>query len=215
LEFSVAPPTPTSIYHITHWRNLPEIIANDGLFCCAALKKHNVGYHNIANDDIQDKRATTPVPCGLGGCLHDYVPFYFAPRSPMLYVINCGGPRYPERQVPVVHLVSSAQSVYVDNRPAAFTNGHAIMALSEFFTELKDLDKIDWPVMASRWWNDTQEHPGRKRRRQAEFLVHYHFPWSLVTEIAVVNRAVETEVQAVLQDAAHKPILRVRADWYY
>jgi hypothetical protein len=207
-------PCPTPIYHITHWRNLPGIIASEGLFSYAALKKEKIPYHDIANDDIQDKRARRPVPCEPGGSLHDYVPFYFAPRSPMLYFINLGGSRYPERQGPVAHLVSSVQAVY-GNRPAVFTNGHAIMALSDFFTDPADLEKIDWDVMASRYWTDTQQHPGRKRRRQAEFLVHYHFPWSLVSEIAVCSRVVRSEVQALLKDTPHKPVVAVRPGWYY
>ncbi len=92
--------------------------------------------------------------------------------------------------MPVIHLVSSAEAVYASNQPSVFTNGHAIMTLSEFFTNLADLKEIDWDVMASRYWNDTQAHPGRKRRRQAEFLVYKFFPWSLVTEIGVLNRKV-------------------------
>jgi WD40 repeat protein len=31
------PPIPTPIYHLTHWQNFAEIIAMDGLLCCAAL----------------------------------------------------------------------------------------------------------------------------------------------------------------------------------
>ncbi len=28
-----------------------------------------------------------PVRCGAGGCVADYVPIYFAPRSPMMFRI--------------------------------------------------------------------------------------------------------------------------------
>lgn len=53
------PPSPTPIYHITHWENLPGILASGGLFSCAALKQHSIRYYDIANEDIQDKRAQT------------------------------------------------------------------------------------------------------------------------------------------------------------
>ena len=52
------------------------------------------------------------------------------------------------------------------------------MRFTDFFDDLKDLDKIDWDLMQSRYWNDTNDDPDRKRRRQAEFLVHEFFPWS-------------------------------------
>ncbi len=208
-------PIPTLIYHITHYRNLPGIVADNGLACCALLRQRGTPYHDLANQEIQDRRATTPVPCGPGGNLHDYVPFYFAPRSPMLYVINRGGLRYSERQVPVIHLVSSAEAVYSANRLTVFTNGLAIMALTDFFTNPADMGQIDWEVMASQIWNDTQVHPGRKRRRQAEFLVKDFFPWPLVTEIGVVNRGIQAQVEALVGKAAHQPRVLVRDDWYY
>lgn len=42
----------------------------------------------IAHNTIQDRRAQTYVPCLPGGNPHDYVPFYFAPCSPMLYAAH-------------------------------------------------------------------------------------------------------------------------------
>jgi hypothetical protein len=133
----------------------------------------------------------------------------------MLYVINQNGPQYPDRQLPVVHLVSYAQDVYAANRPAVFTNGHAIMQVSDFFTDPVDFARIDWGVMTSIWWNDTQQNPGRKCRRQAEFLVQHRFPWPLVREIAVYNRQVEREVQNVMRELEHQPRIRMRPEWYY
>jgi ssDNA thymidine ADP-ribosyltransferase, DarT len=211
----MAVPIPTPIYHITHYRNLSGIIAAGGLTCCAALRSEGTRYEDVANDEIQDRRATFPVPVPPHGLVHDYVPFYFAPKSPMLYVISRGGIRYPERQAPMVQLVSTAQAVYASGQQCAFTNGHAIMALSDYFTELASLDQIDWDVMQSRYWNDTADHPDRKRRRQAEFLVYHRFPWELVAEIGVSDRQTEAQVLQIIGVAAHKPLVRIRSDWFY
>jgi hypothetical protein len=76
------------IYHITNLENLESIVSMGGLSCYNRLKAENIDYQNIAYERIQDRRADTIVPCGPGGNLHDYVPFYFAPRSPMLYTIE-------------------------------------------------------------------------------------------------------------------------------
>jgi hypothetical protein len=211
----MAVPNPTPIYHITHWSNLPDIVANDGLRCCTALRQRDIRYTDLANPEIQDIRGRVSVPLPPGGCLHDYVPFYFAPRSPMLFKINKGGHRYPERQTPIVHLASTVQAVYSANRPWVFTDGHAIMALSEFYTDLGALDRIDWPLMSSRYWADTQEDGDRCRRRQAEFLVHRQFPWELVAEIGVLNSQVAAQVLEVLDNAPHKPAVRICPGWYY
>lgn len=42
----------------------------------------------IGEDDIITKRDERPVTCEPFGVLADYVPFYLAPRSPMLYKIS-------------------------------------------------------------------------------------------------------------------------------
>ncbi len=77
-------PQPTPIFHITNIDNLSLILAGGTLRTIADLKATGVAYTSIAHQNIQDRRAYTQVPCGPGGCLHDYVPFYFGARSPML-----------------------------------------------------------------------------------------------------------------------------------
>ena len=77
--------------------------------------------------------------------LSDYVPFYFAPRSPMLYAIHKGKVEgYTGGQGEVLHLVSSAESVAGENGlDYCFTEGHAEIGFSEFFEDLTDLQRID------------------------------------------------------------------------
>lgn len=69
--------------------------------------------------------------------------------------------------------------------------------------------------MKSKWWNDTVEDMDRKRRRQAEFLVHDFLPWKLVTKIGVIDKGVAEQVNEILQGAAHRPAVVVKGSWYY
>lgn len=69
--------------------------------------------------------------------------------------------------------------------------------------------------MKSKWWSDTLEDMDRKRRRQAEFLVHNFFPWELVTKIGVIDAAVAEQVSGILQGAEHRPAVVVESSWYY
>ncbi len=211
-----SPPTPTPIFHITHVDNLPTILSLGGLISCAMMNVQATSCRSIAHESIQDKRARTVVPCGLRGTLHDYIPFYFAPRSPMLYTISRGNvANGTGGQQRVVHLVSTAQAVYTPTCPVVFTDGHAIMALSQFFDNLADLDKIDWPLMSAEYWNDTQEDPDRKRRRQAEYLIHQQMSWNLISEIGVFDRHIKAEVQTILKNSVHQPPVTVWRRWYY
>lgn len=145
--------------------------------------------------------------------MHDYVPFYFAPRSPMLYTISRGNvPKCPDGQIPVVHLVSSVEKVRGDNLQFVFTDGHGIMALTNYYDDLTFLETLDWDLIRDRYWADTLKDPDRKRRRQAEFLVRNFFPWTLIAEIGVINDGVRQEVEELVGDSV--PIV-IRQNWYY
>jgi len=206
----------TAIYHITHIRNLPNIIKDGGLWCDHIVSDRNLAHVSIAHQHIKDRRSAKQVPCSTGGTLANYVPFYFAPRSPMLYAISRGYVQgYTDGQRPILHLVSSAEAVQQSNLSFAFTDGHAPMDISRFFDDLKHLNQIDWKIMKEIYWADTIEDGDRSRRRQAEFLVHQFFPLHLVEEIGVVNKTMSQEVSIFLKSIVRKPVLKIAPTWYY
>lgn len=209
-------PDPTPIFHITPVDNLRAIAAGGGLVCTRILKANGTAYSNIAYETIQSRRATKIAAAGPGGVLHEYVPFYFAPRSPMLYAIKNGRvDNCPADQTRIVHLVATAQHVAQLKAGFCFTDGHAVMALTEYFDDLGDLKAIDWALMKNRYWFDTDKDPDRKRRRQAEFLAKDFVPWSAITEVGVHNTLRKDEVEAIFSGLEHQPPVKVRAGWYY
>ena len=209
-------PNPTSIYHITPIENLRMILEAGELRAKRALDQEDTGYTNIAHQTIQDRRAHTPVPCGPGGVLHDYVPFYFGPRSPMLYTISRGNVEgFSGGQQSIIHLVSTVQTVQVARLGFVFADGHGIMAITDFYDDLAQLDEVDWPLMNSRYWFDTDDDLDRKRRRQAEFLVHERFPVSLIQGIGVISQQKKIETEALLAEFGLAIPVFVRPVWYY
>lgn len=155
------------------------------------------------------------VPCAPYGVLADYVPFYFAPRSPMLYAIHKGYvTHYTGSQDEIVYLVSSVQAVLQRGLNFVFTDGHPVIRMTRFFNNTTDLNQVDWQVMRSRAWHDTDADPDRKRRRQAEFLVHRFFPWDLVEMIVVRGIDVRERVLGYLAGASYPPVY-LRSSWYY
>lgn len=208
---------PIQIFHITHLENLPLILEFGGLISKSQLLKQNARHLDISYESVQDWRSRKSVPCGLGGVVHDYVPFYFAPRSPMLYTIHKGNvANYKGGQRPILHLVSTVEEVHAQELPFVFTDGHAIMDYSDFYDDLGQLhDAIDWQVMKSQYWNDTDADPNRKCKRQAEFLVHEFFPAQLITEIGTIDQEIHAQVSALLQNLNSKVPVRVYPNWYY
>jgi hypothetical protein len=202
----------TEIYHITHLRNLERILADGELHCDRAAQDAKVV--NIGHRHIKERRLRRAVPVGPRGTVGEYVPFYFAPRSPMLYAISRNAVEgYAEGQNPVIYLCSTAEVVKKAGLRWVFTEGHADMDFTDFFDDLKDLDKIDWGLMKATYWYDTNDDPDRKRRRQAEFLVHGSFPWKLVSYIGVHDRSAAETVRKMLN--GDHPEVGIEPGWYY
>jgi hypothetical protein len=209
----------TFLYHITHMQNLASIVGAGGLWCDALLAGKvgaGVAGMGIAHKHIKARRAHREVVKGAGGTLADYVPFYFAPRSPMLYAVFKGAVAgYSGGQDQVVHLISSVDVAVALGAAWFFTDGHAEIVFSQQFGTLSDLSRVDWDIMNERFWNDTIDDGDRKRRRKAEFLVHRFVPWTAVQAIGVRSDAAARSVQASIAHAVHRPPVVVRSDWYY
>ena len=206
----------TAIYHITHLRNLPNILNENGLWCDAESVKRNIRPVEIAYTEIKERRTRKQIPLPPGGVLAEYVPFYFCNRSPMLYTIHMGNvPAYRDGQANILHLVSSAEAISQANLPFVFTDGHAVVNLSLFYNDLKDLNQVDWKVVASWSWHDTMTDNDRMRRKQAEFLVKGSFPFSLIQEIGVYSAAIRERVLPLLENVEYKPIVSIQRKWYY
>lgn len=209
-------PNPTFIYHFTHINNLPLILADGGLRPCGALRRAGVNYKDVAYSTLQDHRARKQVTCGMGGALHDYVPFYFCPLSPMLFTISKGNVQgYDEGTRPLIFFVSSAQAIQQAGLPFVFTDGHGIMDYTDFYDDLDQLHQVDWPLMKAKMWKSTEADPDRKRRRSAEFLVHEFLPWNLITHIGTRSSLIQATVLALLAETDHQPEVLVRPYWYY
>ncbi|HCO4432995.1 TPA: DUF4433 domain-containing protein, partial [Escherichia coli] len=69
-------------YHFTSVDNLESIIET-GLFSTNQKIARRISHVNVADEGIQGRRAVMQVPNTNGRCVHDYVPFYFAKKTPM------------------------------------------------------------------------------------------------------------------------------------
>ena len=208
-------PQPTPVIHMTHVNNLASIVAQGGLVSTAMLLNAGTGHTNIAYNSIQQQRATKAVPCGPKGSLHDYVPFYFTRRSPMLYTIHRGNVSCVGGQEHIIHLVTTAQQISALGLGFAFTDGHGIMAYTDFYDDLGNLDEIDWTVIRSNYWYDTEKDGDRKRRKQAEFLIRDRCPWTAISQIVVRSQERAEQVTGIIAHLPHQPQVVVAPNWYY
>jgi hypothetical protein len=197
------------IYHITDVENLPSILKDGGLHSDAFMAQGNpavIGYSHIKQRRLTEIR----VPCCNNRFVGEFVPFYFCPRSPMLYTINQGATgRPPGCQATIVHLVSNVGAAIRLGQAWAISDGNAGAFHTFFDADLGALDGLDWPAIRARDWR------GRTHEKSAEFLVEDFFPWSCVQQIGCHNSTVAQQVKALIQGHSHQPSVDVQPLWYY
>lgn len=147
----------------------------------------------------------------------DYVPFYFAARSPMLGSIYSGHvPGYTGGQDEVVYLLTEIDHITGAGRSFVFTDRNAALGVAEFDNDLGHLDGlVDWPLMQGKMWSNSTSEPDRMERRMAEFLVHRHVPWSAIVGIAAIDENRASQAAAVLATVGDTTPVRVRKGWYF
>ena len=124
------PPPPSSLgllHYFTEVRNLLQLLGDGALFSQALLEKGRKSFVNVSNANVQARRKRTVVPVAPGGVVHDYVPFYFAPRSPtMSAIMHAKDVAYQGGQERLIYLVSSAQAVAKAGVLFVFTDAHCV-----------------------------------------------------------------------------------------
>lgn len=211
-------PAQPRIYHITPVDNLPSIIQAGGLWSDAKMMEQGGPAASIGISTIKERRLRLPVKCHPGDYVGDYVPFYFCPRSVMLFVIHRGN--HPELtyhggQEPIVHLEADLQEVcdWADSegRRWAFSLSNAGASYTEFRNRRDQLDEIDWAAVAATDFRD----PDVKEGKQAEFLLHEFFPWHLVRRIGVYSEPIYSRVLRTLVGSPHRPAVEIIPAWYF
>jgi hypothetical protein len=212
------PPAHPKIYHITHVDNLAAIISNGALLSDSLMDARGGPTAGIGMSNIKSRRLTLPVACHPGTRVGQYVPFYFCPRSIMLFVIaraNHPELTYRGGQGPIMHLEADLHRVVAwaeqAGRPWAFSLANAGAVYTEFRNRVSDLDQLDWVAIAAADFRP----PEVKEAKQAEFLVYESFPWTLVERIGVQSRLVQVQVEAAFATAYHRPPVELRPAWYF
>ena len=212
---TMPPPDQPKIYHIVHVDRMNSIVS-DGYLWCDALMVDRNGTGTM--DEIKQRRLTELVLSShptlrVGQC----VPFYFCPRSVMLYLISrANHPKLAYRggQGPIIHLEADLHATigWADKEGLrwAFTLSNAGSYYFEDRNDLAQLHEVNWTAVSENWWQGELEEG-----KQAEFLVERQFPWQLVNRIGVSSQVVAQQVANALRGAVHRPAIEILPGWYY
>lgn len=211
-------PRQPKVYHITHVSNLARIVQSGFILSDAKRLEIGIDCEVVGLSPIKQRRLRLPVKCHPGLMVGNCVPFYFCSRSIMLYILHIGNHpdlTYRGGQVPIVHLVSDVQKVVAwakdQGRRWAFSSCNAGGYLAKFYSDLANLDEINWEAVQALDFRN----PDIKEGKQAEFLIDESFPWDLVDTVAVRDEGIKQQVKTALNGAGHQPDIHVEPDWYF
>ncbi|MDD9869303.1 MAG: DUF4433 domain-containing protein [Gammaproteobacteria bacterium] len=210
-------PRNPKIYHIVHVDRLPSIVKDGFLWCDAEISRSGRPGTTIGMGGIKERRLALNLSSHpdlhVGYC----VPFYFCPRSVMLFLIHKSNHQelsYHDGQVPIVHLEADLRQTVSwaeeHNQRWAFTCSNAGTSYFEDYCNLAELEKINWESVQAQHWSR------HKEGKQAEFLIERRFPWELISRIGVQSPNTRRQVIASIQAAKnHRPSVEIKKNWYY
>jgi hypothetical protein len=214
------------LFHFTHIDNLPSLLQAGALLSDTTVTAHGLLSNEAGDPEIKQRRRERPVTCPPGGVVGDYVPFYFAARSPMMYKLWRGGvPTFTGDQRDLVYLVSHVDRIVDSGLQFVISDRNAAKALADFtddVTVLGDLTSaaprsefIDWPLMKATMWSNTAADGERMERRMAELLVLDAVPFELLEVAAVQSDRHKARVEQLFASVGFGLQVVTRPDWYY
>jgi hypothetical protein len=216
-------PSDPKIYHIAHVDRLAAIIADGALLSDAAVIASGRPGTTIGMGSIKQRRLTELESASRPGLfVGQCIPFYFCPRSIMLFLIYCAN--HPELtyrggQEPIIHLECDLRAAVAwaehERHRWAFTLSNARSRYFEDRADLDQLSEINWEAVATNRWPGSNISRQVKEGKQAEFLVEGSFPWSLVARVGVRTRAIAQQVSEAMRPSRHRPPVEVLPAWYY
>lgn len=206
------------LYHITPVENLDSILRLGKIFCDKFMTTLRPGSHvingmpHIKQRRLYECRLHSYPDLYVGDC----VPFYFCPRSVMLFVIAKKNEHvsYKKGEDNIVHLEVKLTSVLKwaqdEKLKWAFTDTNAGSYTFNDYSDIRELKKLDWEIIKSNFWAGP-----RREYKQAEFLIEDHIDIELFTQIGVKNQKIYNEVKHILEKRQSSLPVTIRKDWYY
>jgi len=204
-------------YRITHIQNLPLILENG-----IVNKNHrdaDGNYIEIGNPEIIDVRSTTPVRIDGYGMIGDYVPFYFTPKSMMLFNIITGyrAPVVPKRSRNEILVIRCLITDLTKLTKWFFTDGQANIkdGTVKHYNRLSHLPEIDWESIQQSNFTKSDGDYDRPRRYQAEFLVHSKVPLKAIESLNVYNQQAADYVNEVINENNINLAVNIQPQYFF
>ncbi len=211
-------PRPTWILHFTHLDNLAAIV-DHGLSSDTSVQSSGHLVVEAGNMGIKSRRRNRVVDLSPGGTVADYTPFYFAPRSPMLFSLHKGNvPTFCEDTRDLIYLATTTEALAEQELTLIVSDRNAVLDYATMAYEPDCDDLVDWDLMNVRYWADTAEDPDRRERRMAECLVWEPVEFTNFSVIVVHGKTQYDVVTSLLRKLGVSDAdcsVQINRDWYF
>jgi hypothetical protein len=210
------------IYHLTHIRNLPGILASGRLLADTSEVWEDRPVVDISSGANRDARRQARISGDDSLTVADHVPFFLSPNALVWENIRAQSldPRLSDdahdaAAFDFVMLVSTVKKVLdaatedaapTDAAPFAVTDGDAAFTATRFGST---------PDAADTLLRSLRADLASDTILKAELLVPGEFPFGLITLIGVANDRVRDAVKPILAAASHKPKVAVYPPWFH
>ena len=198
---------------ITHIDNIPHILKYGIVRRDSDLASPD--YRSIGNESVISKRNLRPI-AGTDLKIGDGIPFYFGPRSPMLYCIQNGCCVNMVNKSEIIYLIIKIQDIIKNGFTAYFSDGNASSLDTSIFKlySLEELNRIVSiaDVYDDRWGAAYDFSCLKRNKKQAELIVFNDMPPSIISYYAV--SCSETR-DRIIEIGVRECMVSVRPDFYY
>ena len=188
-------------FYLAPLGNLDSILAN-GVLSQTEINRRRLPHSDISLNTVQERRHNRDLrSLGISSLgLHDFVPLYFARRTPMSFF------RRNQNNDLCILVIDIAKACHTAEE-LLFSDGNAAAQSSVIFSNPAELEEnLPLEVVNASYWPDFLD--GR-RKRSAELLVHPTVPTGAVSLIEIFSSQNQPRVRASIQRAqANQPV-----DW--
>lgn len=201
------------IFRITHRDNVAFLL-HHGVHCRNSPAV-DPAFIEIGHPEIIGRRSARIVDAGPRGVLADYVPFYFTPRSPMLYNIVTGwnGLRQRSRSEVVV-LLSSLDRLDKLAVPYVVADRNATLAHATIRAGRELLGGLPWADPQRSDFKHNADRPEKVECYQAEALVHRLLPIAALLAIITYDDSAKAMTEQAMTGCGISIPVKVRSHWY-
>ncbi|BCT88755.1 DarT ssDNA thymidine ADP-ribosyltransferase family protein [Acinetobacter variabilis] len=191
-------------FHFTHIDNLESILVH-GLLSTNLKNKMAVEHQNVANNYIQQTRSQIIIDNDLKlrrksdiwlatqikHNLHDFVPFYFAYKCPMLFQILT---TKNIDQSDIIFIAIDAKKCLAELNDSYFSDCsiNRLHNLPNLYSNEADLEKLNWAEI--RNLKGVAGNDNLKQQRMAEFLIKDRVLPNYIEKIIVWNNDVKQKI---------------------